>query len=662
MSHPKKHYRKDIDGLRAIAVLAVVIFHLDKSWLSGGFVGVDIFFVISGYLITGIIYKDLKKEQFTFKQFYFRRIKRILPVLFVVVIATLAIGNFILIPEDFKRLANSALAAQLSYANIYFTYFLDTSYFADDASLEPLLHTWSLGVEEQFYIFYPILLWAGIYKLGRKAILLIIGLGFCISVQISQSLISDSPMVSYYMLHSRAFQLLAGGFCFFLPELKQTRTVNYASSALGLVCLVIILMTTVMLDETQAYPGYRALPVTLATMLLILCGKCNGCITHKLLGLKPLVLIGLISYSLYLWHWPVLAFAKYGLGELDLYQKLACFGLMTGLSYLSYRFVEKPCRNYEGSFKGAFTRYFMLPTFAIAAACIAIYATSGFGSYYFNKTYTQQLTFLTDNMQAAASDNFVCQKGILEKTDTTSSDCIIGQSTEPKVILWGDSHAGHYVGMLGEIASEYQFGFRNIEHSACPPLLEQAEKFASAKWSKKCAQSSKIAQSILKNYEVIIISAAWPTYQRLNSEFNKAFESTVEQLVKQGHRVILIGDIPIAQKVDRKCLAKNIKLKLLDCKNRAATKVSRIKRANRPIQTIATRNDVEYFDLTPTLCPDDMCSNYYKDSPVYFDSGHLSRDGSKIIGEAIKSDPDIKQIFSTFPSIDSVELSALPWK
>lgn len=207
-------YRADIDGLRALAVLSVVVFHFNNSWLPGGFIGVDIFFVISGYLITGNIYRGIQSNNFSFFDFYSKRIRRIIPAASFVILVTLVAGHFILIPDDLRDLSISALASQLSVANIYFTYFFNSSYFAPDAELQPLLHFWSLGVEEQFYMFWPVMLlffirWMTVNFLILSALVIAIA-----SFLFAEMMLSTQPMFAYYMLPARAGQLLFGAVCF----------------------------------------------------------------------------------------------------------------------------------------------------------------------------------------------------------------------------------------------------------------------------------------------------------------------------------------------------------------------------------------------------------------------------------------------------------------
>lgn len=223
MSNKSLSYRPDIDGLRALAVLAVVIFHINKGWLPGGFVGVDIFFVISGFLITGILKREQDKSIFSFANFYMRRIRRILPAALTTILITLIVGIFVLLPSDLKELGKSSLASVFSVANIYFWLFLDTGYFADSSETVPLLHMWSLGVEEQFYLIWPAIMLLT-YKFGGRRLLIFVAAALAIvSFVIGEHFILTDQSFAYYMLPSRAGELLFGAILFLVIESVRRR-------------------------------------------------------------------------------------------------------------------------------------------------------------------------------------------------------------------------------------------------------------------------------------------------------------------------------------------------------------------------------------------------------------------------------------------------------
>lgn len=320
-------YRPDIDGLRALAVLAVVIYHFNKQWLPGGFVGVDIFFVISGYLITGIIYS--KGTNFSFADFYGRRVRRILPAAIFVTAVTLIAGSFLLMPVDVKALSGSAIASALSGANIYYWLFLDTSYFAASSDTVPLLHMWSLGVEEQFYLIWPALMIIAM-RLGGKRLL--VGAAVLIaaaSFAVSEYYVSRDPSFAYYMLPSRAGELLVGALLFLWQDSRRTLTTGAANVA-GAVGLLMVGYSLALLSETGGFPGIRSIIPAVGTALLIASGINQGSVLARALTNPLFRYIGLRSFSLYLWHWPVLAFYRYAYGEPSLVGGLACAIIMLG--------------------------------------------------------------------------------------------------------------------------------------------------------------------------------------------------------------------------------------------------------------------------------------------------------------------------------------------
>ncbi len=330
-------FRDDVQGLRAIAVLAVMIFHFDPDWLPGGFIGVDIFFVISGFLITGNIFKERAAARFSLAEFYRRRIKRIIPVLTVVILVTLVAGHFILLPDDFSRLAWTALASQLSLANVYFTYFLDTGYFAADAKLEPLLHLWSLGVEEQFYLLWPTALLLCLALPFRISLLIFAGVATA-SFALGEFLLPLDPQFAFYMLPTRAGELLAGALCFFAVQLRPPES-RAASEAIWMLGATLVAISLIFADEAR-FPGVRALPVAVGVATMIYGGSRSRLACS--ISVRPMVWIGALSYSLYLWHWPVLAYARYMKGTLSIEILALCAAIILLLSLVSFYRIPAP--------------------------------------------------------------------------------------------------------------------------------------------------------------------------------------------------------------------------------------------------------------------------------------------------------------------------------
>jgi len=344
--HEPIKYRPDIDGLRALAVLPVILFHLEPSWIPGGFVGVDIFFVISGFLITKIIWREAQEQRFTFARFYERRARRILPVLFTVLTVSSCLALWMMTPAELSSYSETLAGAALFASNIVL--FFQTGYFDAAAHQKPLLHTWSLAVEEQFYIFFPIVILVSLKFLKVRFTLLLVVLGAVLSFLISLYVTNKDPSLSFYWLPFRAWELLFGSLIALgiLPELRS-RVLRHAVSVVG---LVLVLVSLAFYSSGTLFPGLMAAPPVLGATMIIWSGPSS--LIGRALSAKPLVFVGLISYSLYMWHWPIIVFAElYLIREPYLYELLAIFAVTVMVSYVSWRFIEQPFRNSEGLVK-----------------------------------------------------------------------------------------------------------------------------------------------------------------------------------------------------------------------------------------------------------------------------------------------------------------------
>jgi peptidoglycan/LPS O-acetylase OafA/YrhL len=361
-------YRPEIDGLRSLAVIPVILWHAGFQVVSGGFVGVDIFFVISGYLITSIILAEKKSNTFSLIKFYERRARRILPALFVVMLTCLPIAWFVLLPADLKNFSKSLIAVSTFTSN--FLFWRWSGYFDTASQLKPLLHTWSLAVEEQFYLFFPLFvmfLWRlAISRLGLALMLITI-----LSFSLGQYFSVSRPFFAFYLLPTRGWELLVGA----LLALWQSTIQNdsdrstYTRSALSIIGLIAILGSIFLFTEEIPTPSFFTLIPTLGAALIIFGANQNN-IVGKLLSGKVFVLVGLISYSAYLWHQPLLAFAKHRFVELS-EQLLFVLVLFTFfLSYISWKFIETPFRNQK-----KFSRKFIFTT---ATLCSAIFISIGY--------------------------------------------------------------------------------------------------------------------------------------------------------------------------------------------------------------------------------------------------------------------------------------------
>jgi peptidoglycan/LPS O-acetylase OafA/YrhL len=337
LSSASTKYRPDIDGLRAIAVMLVVIFHAFPEAMPGGFIGVDIFFVISGFLITGIVVRELDRKRFSLLAFYNRRIKRIFPALIVVLCMTLVLGWLWMLPAAYAQLSSDVLASAAFFANI--ALLLQSGYFDIESARKPLLHLWSLGIEEQFYLFWPLMLMlVARLRLSMLAAVAVLGVA---SFVLNVALIGSTPVATFYLPFTRAWELLAGAaLACGWSQVRQTGTASNLRASVG---ILLIATAAGVLDTKSAFPGWWALLPVAGAALLLSAPAAWFC--RALLASPPLVWIGLISYPLYLWHWPLLVF--FGImkfAPLTLLERGLIVGLSFVLAWLTYRFVEIPFR------------------------------------------------------------------------------------------------------------------------------------------------------------------------------------------------------------------------------------------------------------------------------------------------------------------------------
>ncbi|WP_108262097.1 acyltransferase family protein [Mangrovicoccus ximenensis] len=360
-------YRTDIDGLRAIAVFLVLLFHCQVAGFAGGYVGVDVFFVISGYLITGIMLEDLRQDRFSFRQFYIRRARRLLPALAATILLTMAGAALIMTPEHLEETAASAVYTAFSLANLHFA--VADSYFGAASEIKPLLHTWSLSVEEQFYLVWPVGP-AVCYRLGgRRAVLTGVVLGFAAGLALSEYWIGRNPKQAYFLPMFRAYQFLAGAALVFIPHLRLPRKFEEAGLGLG---LALVIGSALAYDDATPFPGIAGLVPTAGAMLMLHCGQAPG--LGRMLTLRPMVQLGHVSYSAYLAHWPVIVFWRYlSADPFSPAEKVLLLALSIGFGALLYRFVETPFRLHRGQTQAMSWKQMLPPVAALAALALTAF-------------------------------------------------------------------------------------------------------------------------------------------------------------------------------------------------------------------------------------------------------------------------------------------------
>ena len=619
--------------------MAVVLFHTSSSLVPGGFVGVDIFFVISGFLITSIILPPIQDGTFSFRWFYLRRIRRIAPAYFAIVLATLLAGCLLMLPDDLGQLGESAFWSALSVPNVFFWLHLDTGYFAADSRQVPLLHLWSLGVEEQFYLLWPAMLLAGMRIVsgrGTIAFLLVVVAGSFLHAQHASQ---TDTSYAYYMLPTRAGELGLGALLALAGRKPSFgvpgRPISETLAALG---FLLVIGSLFMLDRYSRFPGWNAFIPCFGTVLLIHAGANERCALIALLRWKPVVLIGLMSYSIYLWHWPLLAFLRYYVGDLSPALAAGALVVIFLLSACSYRFIEKPCRNNRLPPGKQFLFLFVLPAALIACAGQLLAARAERFSLvspeFANKEVERRLLKGTapafeypDNCQLNDFDPDVladprCEHGT-------------GEPGQASMLLWGDSHAAHYIGVTGSIAEKSGFRIRNASYSTCPPVWSTENDYGLGEYHSGCGPFRELVHRSVDRFSTVVVAAQWSIHMR-DRDFLPDLERTVDEIVGGGKSVVILGEVPVFQNYDRACEIRNLGRKMVDCVSIATRDDEGVTAANRRLQHLAaTRQRVYYMDVHDILCRNGRCSPYLGGTPVYFDRFHLSMEGSWRIGQMV---------------------------
>jgi peptidoglycan/LPS O-acetylase OafA/YrhL len=530
---PLMSYRPDIDGLRALAVLSVLLFHAGLG-LEGGYVGVDVFFVISGYLITTLIVKDLETGRFTLLGFWERRIRRIMPPLVVVVLATVVAGWWLLLAEDYKELGQSVVAQALLLSNVFF--WRESGYFEQSADLKPLLHTWSLAVEEQFYLFFPLLLVA-LRKASRRLLWPVLVLALVVSFGLGVHWSHTRPEAGFYLLPTRAWELLLGALLAMAPAAFSFPR-RWMAELLGVAGLIMILYAVCAYDSRTPFPGAAALLPCLGSVFVISCGTRS--IAGRVLAWPWLVGIGLVSYSLYLWHWPLLVFPKYWASvPLTLLQRLLLLASSGFLAVLSWKFVEQPFRKRVvcGTRRSIY---------ALAAACTAFLFLVGFALHLVQGVSSR----IPSAAQAYADGRFDSsfrKEVSLEQALRGDFIRLGGQADRPVgVLVWGDSHAMALLPIIDTLCKEK--GVRGVAavHYQTPPLVNYQSR-GPYSLKDKTPQFATAVLDFVRAQKVpqVILTAAWNYhFEEGGAQIKQSLLETLAQLKETGAKVWVMEDVP----------------------------------------------------------------------------------------------------------------------
>lgn len=637
-------YRPEIDGLRALAVIPVIFFHAGFEQFSGGFVGVDVFFVISGYLITTIILSEKEQGTFSLLNFYDRRARRILPALFLVMFISLPFAWFWLFPSDMKDFSQSLVAVSAFSSNILF--WQETGYWGIDNELKPLLHTWSLAVEEQYYVLFPIFLMV-MWRFRRRWILGSFMLFAAFSLMMSQWGAHNHPTANFFLLPTRAWELAIGASIAFYFLYKKTTIHTLLSNKsvdelLSIIGLLMIGYSVLAFNEATPFPSLYALVPTVGTGLVILFSS-KETLVGKLLANKLLVGIGLISYSAYLWHQPLFAFSRHrSLTEPSELLFLGLSLLTFLLAYLSWRYVEKPFRT-KGKLSGsAIVKFGIGGSILFLSIGLAGHITNGFNGYDFKNQLTQEVIETKWKVNHGLSKT-------CDNSFTLSPDC--RTSDEPEILIWGDSYAMHLV--QGIIASNSDAKIIQITKSVCGPFFDIAPvtlKYP-VNWAEGCLEfTGEVRKWIKENNTLKYAVVSSPFSQYLSDENEllsrngnlekvnvnsviREFMKTLDELESMGVTPVVFSPPP-ANGIDLgRCLAKAEwnGLGLENCD----FSTSRISEGITEVYAFLETIDKKYkvIRLDDFICKNGLCKTHFDTTWIFRDKGHLSHAGSAELGK-----------------------------
>jgi peptidoglycan/LPS O-acetylase OafA/YrhL len=627
-----KHvYREDIDWLRAIAVLAVVAFHFEAPAVFGGFVGVDIFFVISGYLITGIIHSEIKSDTFSFARFYERRIRRLLPALYAMVALT-AIPSFHYLLTSERLEFFRSIAAVVTFTSNFF-FWLQTGYFAHAAVEKPLLHTWSLAVEEQFYLALPLLMWVlfrftrGV-RAARPMTLIALGLAsFALCIWWMKT---ERSATAFFMSPPRAWEFLIGGLVA-CPEFPLLRK-EWAQKVVRGTSLVLLAIPIFSLRQGPGFPGVNALAPCIGAAMFIWSGI--GVPTAERSRYSPLKVVqffGKISYSLYLWHWPLFAFARFSKNGLvlDAFDKIGLFALTVAISYLSWAFVEQPFR------KTSLISNRRL-AFGIAGVSTIVLLAGSIAGMVLSRTVseTDRVALQLESYNAYNPEPLYRFGTCFAPTTGTFGDaCVAPVPEKTNVLLWGDSLAAHYFHGFVTTADPQSLNILQATQTACMPTFNEMQGVASCHHF--AAQLDAYFRS--RKPDIVVMSADWLEYAR-PPRFDGMIaniQHTISRLKELGIKVVVLG--PSVQFKTR------LPSMLMRASHRNIDAVPEdfvlpfVFTLDRMMKSALPADDgFAYVSVLDAVCPERHCPLTVEGGvPLSFDHAHLTAEGSAYVVERL---------------------------
>lgn len=622
-------YQAEIDGLRAVAVLAVVINHYWPNFITGGFVGVDIFFVISGYIITKLILREIKENKFNYLSFYIRRIKRIIPVLIVVLTLTIVFAQFLMLNSDRIDAIKASLATILFSANILYWRELQFGYFATmDTGIHPLIHTWSLAVEEQFYLLFPLFIFF-IIKIKNKTIInCLIVFIILFSIYLSQNYIINKSVAVFFLSPFRFWELFFG--VLIAINIDAINFNKLISEFLALIGAIFLFTSFVFFNKATKFPGFNALIPVIGTSLIIITSQTNGLfyklnVINYILSNRILVYFGLISYSLYLIHWPLFALYRYydGLDESDDLIIFNIFILSILLAHLSFKFIEQKFR----SISIENIKLFFLGVFVIIICFI------GFNLYmlkYIDKDNLTNIHNVYDSQRIPTKEYKKCDQ-IIEHDNW----CKIGNiNNTPSYLILGDSHLDSWAPAFNASLLINDKSAVIAPFSACPPLINISSSPVLG-----CNERSKLIKYLIENNSAnhIILTGDWLHHfnqEKYKNSLIKNFEETIELIISKNIKLTIIGAVPIYKKNVPLMLAlqskqnKNQKDLIVDIN----AEIIKLNDYYRIIEKYKKSKLINFYEPHEKLCSP-FCINSLNNKSLYSDSNHLNTYGASLFIE-----------------------------
>lgn len=630
-------YRREIDGLRALAVIPVIFFHAGFSLFSGGFVGVDIFFVISGYLITSILINEINSDKFSIITFYERRARRILPALFLVMLVSIPFAWLWFIPADMLDFAQSYAAISVFSSNLLF--WKESGYFDVATELKPMLHTWSLAVEEQFYVILPVLLLL-LWRFGIKVCVIVLTLLAVSSLLLAEWGSVQTPSAAFYLLPFRWWELAFGSLiAFFMHKYKSTGLNLKLRQALCYLGLVLIAISLFSFDKHIPFPSfYTLLPVVGTCLIILFCTQQT--LPGKMLGSKLLVGIGLVSYSAYLWHQPVFALLKHRfIGELSAFYTVLLVLIVFMLAYLSWRFVEQPFRNKERIGRSAIFSMAVLGSLLIMLFGIVGHQTKGYSARY-DKVLDENITSFprADNGWCFYSVDTLPSLEVGER----GQHCLLGSpGAAKKALLFGDSFAGQYEPFWHKVANQLEIELNSVTTNWCFPSAGTGFSGPlSSPAYQQCQLNRAFLQQQAKAYDMVILGGDWATV--LNDNDLDAVKDLIRWLSAQVKLVVLM---PSPKRYDQNVNALYVRSvffkQAFDLSSVSSVADEGAVRVHQQLEQFAQQfNNVILIDRSQLFVGDVTSAQV----PYSADGGHISIYGSEAAADLFMSGQGITEL------------------